>query len=99
MLGERTLSNVLFFFFLSGKTETLSIKPPPNILCPTGPGCWSILRVIPGKKEQAYCVDVTGLPHLLELGPLPPEQNQDSVGRKPTASATDGETHEQKSSI
>lgn len=83
------------------------MKPPADILCLTGPG-WSILRVIPGKKEQAYCVDVTGLPHLLELGPLPPEQNQDSLGRKeekvaagrqPTASATDGKTHEQNSSV
>lgn len=43
-----------------------------------------------------------GLPRLLGLGSLPPEPNQDSVGRKevgvaagrqPTVSATDGKTH------
>lgn len=46
-----------------------------------------------------------GLPHLLGLGSLPPEPNQDSVGRteggvaagrQPTVSATDGKTHKQR---
>lgn len=49
-----------------------------------------------------------GLPHLLRLNSLLPEQDQDSVGmkegqvtagRQPAASATDGKAHEWKSSV
>lgn len=89
--------------------EDVSKKPPADISLRLIGLSWSILRAVPGKREQAYYGWLwSGLPHLLRLSSLLSEQNQDSVGRReggvaagrqPTESASDGKTHEQKSSV
>lgn len=65
------------------KKKTLPRKTPADVsLCLIGQS-WSILRPIPDKGEQVYCGWLgLGVPPLLGLAPLLPEQNHDFVGKE-----------------